>query len=131
MPRLVSKFARIHANTIAISNRICTVPRKQAVLVQNSSVQKIVRTHVNVALRLVYTERFYRATRAAIKSQQSCTKFRACSNCGDKAAICRATNRNRLFTRAICCRRKVAVRSQLLSRDKIALCKRAFSGQKQ
>ena len=48
------------------------------------------------ALRLVYTERFYRATRAAIKSQQSCTKFRACPNWGDKAAICRATNRSEI-----------------------------------
>ena len=51
MPRLVSKFARIYVNTIAICNRICTVPCKQAVQVQNSSVPKFVPTRVNVALR--------------------------------------------------------------------------------
>ena len=31
MPGLVSKFARIHVNTIESCNRICNVPCKQAV----------------------------------------------------------------------------------------------------
>ena len=43
------KVARTHVNTTAICNRICTVPCKQAVQVQNSSVQKFVRTRVNGA----------------------------------------------------------------------------------
>ena len=43
------KFAWTHVNTIVICNRICAVPCKQAVQVQNLSMQKFVWTHVNVA----------------------------------------------------------------------------------
>ena len=49
MEALRPKFTGTQVNTTAICNRICTVPCKQAVQVQNSSVQKFVRTHVNVA----------------------------------------------------------------------------------
>ena len=67
-----------------------------------------------------------RQLRAAIKSQQSCTKFRASSHLRRQGCDLSQLNR-RLFTRAICCRREIAARSQLLSRDKIALRKRPLN----
>ena len=55
------KFAQTHVNTIAICNIICTVPCKQAVQVQNSSVQKFVRSRVSVALAVQKFVRFHRS----------------------------------------------------------------------
>ena len=55
------KFAQTHLNTIAICNRMCTIPCKQAVRVQISSVQKYVRSRVNVALAVQKFLRFHRS----------------------------------------------------------------------
>ena len=55
------KFAQTHVNTIAICNRICPVPCKQAVQVQILSAQKFVRNRVNVALAVQKFVRFHRS----------------------------------------------------------------------
>ena len=75
--RLASKFARTHVNTTAICNRICTVPCKQAVQVQNSSVQKFVWTRVNGALTFI-GGKFDRCIHAWIGKFYSCTLYKNC-----------------------------------------------------
>ena len=71
------KFAQTQVNTIAICNRICTVPCKQAVRVQISSVQKFVRSRVNVA---VAVQKFVRFHRSRVNARWNRASFCPCKN---------------------------------------------------